>query len=177
VRSDLPTLFDRLDRATPELFVSARQEAKRLNQSYTGTEHVLLALLRSDEGAVTRELTEQPAAILLREAGVSAIAVERVVRAAEGETREQIQPTTKDGRAVTTANLPNDEELFEEPFTRELVEALVSAARRWSLVTPTHLLLAILEHENVAAVDALRKLDVSPDALAANLRERIKRDT
>jgi len=50
-------MFDRFDGATRQVLQYAQEEATRFNHNYIGTEHILLGLLRVDEGVAARTLS------------------------------------------------------------------------------------------------------------------------
>ena len=49
-------MFDRFDVAARRVVVMAQDEARKLNHHYIGTEHILLGLLRADEGVAANAL-------------------------------------------------------------------------------------------------------------------------
>ena len=74
-------LVERLTEPAREAVVLAQEEARHLNHTYTGTEHLLLGLLRDDEGVASRVLASSNVAIDdVREQ------VEGIVDCDEGET-------------------------------------------------------------------------------------------
>lgn len=107
------------------VFQMAREEAVRLHHEYVGTEHLLLALIREDEGV---------AAAVLANLGLERAAI-----------RRQIEATVKKGKAVA-ADGP------ELPYTsraKKVLELAMVAARELnhSYVGTEHLLLGLLREE------------------------------
>ena len=51
-------MFERLTERAPKVVALAREEAGLLRNSYIGTEHILLGLLREDEGVAARVLSD-----------------------------------------------------------------------------------------------------------------------
>ena len=49
-------MFERFTEQARKAIVLAQEEARRLNHGYVGTEHLLLGLLRQDEGVAARAL-------------------------------------------------------------------------------------------------------------------------
>ena len=49
-------MFERFTDRSRRVVVLAQEEARMLNHEYVGTEHILLGLIREDEGAATRVL-------------------------------------------------------------------------------------------------------------------------
>jgi hypothetical protein len=95
---------------------------------------------------------------------------------AEGSSTEAVRPRTTAGRPVSVDSPAGEGELFEQPFTAELEEALGTAARRWPWVTPTHLLLAIFEQGPTTASDVLSTLGVSRTTVRDKLRKLLDDD-
>ena len=121
-------MFERFTERSPQVVVLAQEEARTLKHSYIGTEHILLGLLREEEG---------PAARVLESLG---LAVERV--------RAQVVRIVGYGGAVTSGQIP---------FTPRAKKALELALREalslgHNCIDTEHILLGLLDvHEGVAA--------------------------
>jgi ATP-dependent Clp protease ATP-binding subunit ClpC len=116
----------------------AHQEAERTHQSSIGTEHLLIGLIEEDGGVAGR---------VLREMGME---LERV--------REMVLRLTGEGKNPPGAKL----ELSND--TQQVLEFAVDEARRMGhhYIGTEHLLLALVRTEGTA-VEALRRLGVTPD--------------
>src|SRR5689334_13053499 len=120
----------------------AQEEAERLQHAYIGTEHLLLGLMR-EEGAV--------AARVLRDLNVDIIKVTALV---ERKTRSgQRAPFSK---------------IDISPGTRRVLELAIEEARHLGhhYVGTEHLLLALIRHPEGVAMDILKALKVTPDAIS-----------
>ena len=88
-------MSDKLDKFTKRarrVLTYAQEEATRLNHNYIGTEHLLLGLIREEEGL---------AAKVLRDLGVEQARVRQVVEDIVG--RGQAAPVTSTGRRASSA--------------------------------------------------------------------------
>ncbi|MEI6291843.1 MAG: Clp protease N-terminal domain-containing protein, partial [Chloroflexota bacterium] len=123
----------------------AHQEAERTHQSSIGTEHLLVGLLEEEGGVAGR---------VLREMGME---LERV--------REMIL------RLVGEGKNPPGEKLELSKDTQQVLEFAVDEARRLGhhYIGTEHLLLALVRTEGTA-VEALRRLGVTPDEIRRQTR-------
>ena len=123
----------------------AHQEAERTHQSSIGTEHLLVGLLEEEGGVAGR---------VLREMGME---LERV--------REMIL------RLVGEGKNPPGEKLELSNDTQQVLEFAVDEARRLGhhYIGTEHLLLALVRTEGTA-VEALRRLGVTPDEIRRQTR-------
>src|SRR5207247_9103449 len=80
------TMFERFTERARQVVVLAQEEARTLKHNYIGTEHILLGLLREEEGLAARVL------------GSLDITVERV--------RAQVVRIVGSGEEVTSGQLP-----------------------------------------------------------------------
>ena len=53
----MPSRFEKFSERARRVLTSAQEEAQNLNHSYIGTEHILLGLVREEEGVAARVLT------------------------------------------------------------------------------------------------------------------------
>ncbi len=115
----------------------AQEEAQRLNHPYIGTEHLLLGLVREENGVAAR---------VLRSLGVEAYKVRSAVEEIIGLGEEKV--TGKIGLS---------------PRTKRIIELAVNQARSMgtAYVGTEHLLLALVEEGEGVAVDVLQSLGVS----------------
>ena len=123
----------------------AHQEAERVHQSSIGTEHLLIGLIEEEGGVAGR---------VLREMGME---LERV--------REMLLRLTGEGKNPPGGKL----ELSND--TQQVLEFAVDEARRLGhhYIGTEHLLLALVRTEGTA-VEALRRLGVTPDEIRRQTR-------
>jgi ATP-dependent Clp protease ATP-binding subunit ClpC len=93
-------LFERFTERAREVVVLAQDEARALKHDYIGTEHILLGLLREEEGLAARVLDGLD--ITLEEARVQ---VERVVGRGDEEVRAGTIPFTPRAKKVLELSL------------------------------------------------------------------------
>jgi ATP-dependent Clp protease ATP-binding subunit ClpA len=123
--------------------VFAQDEARELKQDYIGTEHLLLGLLREEEGLAARTLCE---------VGVSSAGVRAQIRSAGGEGKEAGQiPFTKHARHV--------------------LESALRTAVRWNhgMIATEHLLTGLLADPSSRAVRLLADAGLRPAVIAERL--------
>src|SRR5512146_2856113 len=141
-------MSDKLDKFTKRarrVLTYAQEEATRLNHNYIGTEHLLLGLIREEEGL---------AAKVLRDLGVEQARVRQVVEDIVG--RGQAAPGTR---------------LNLTPRTKRVIELAVDEARRMGhhYIGTEHLLLGLVREGDGIAVNVLKSLNVNPDKVRAHL--------
>ncbi len=137
-------MSDKLDRFTKRarrVLTLAQEEALRLNHNYIGTEHLLLGLVREENGVavkVLRELGIEPGQVIR--------AVERTV--GRGERPPFGKPTLA-------------------PRTKRVIELAVDEARLMGhhYIGTEHLLLGLVREGEGVAVNVLRGLGVNLDRL------------
>ena len=136
-------MFERFTERARQVIVLAQDEARGLGHDYIGTEHILLALLREEEGLGARTL---------REAGVSLADVRRRIDAGVGDPKAAGQiPFT--------------------PHARRVLEAALRRAVRWGhpWIGTEHLLVGLLADPSSRAVRILADAGVQPAAVAERL--------
>ena len=132
----------------------AMDEARELNHSYVGTEHLLLGLLREEKGI---------AAQVLFDAGVTIEdAREEVIRIL-GEASTEPAPRNLDQSRRATVRLPRERGSPPPRFAKRLRTVIadshkVAAERNVTEVTPAHLAIALLQHGEGMANAALDQL-------------------
>ena len=137
-------MSDKLDRFTKRarrVLTLAQEEALRLNHNYIGTEHLLLGLVREENGVAVKVLRE-----LGIEPGQVVRAVERTV--GRGERPPFGKPTLA-------------------PRTKRVIELAVDEARLMGhhYIGTEHLLLGLVREGEGVAVNVLRGLGVNLDRL------------
>jgi len=121
-------VFERFDEQARQVVVLAQDEARALKHNYIGTEHILLGLLREEEGLAARVLESLD------------IAVE--------EVRAQIARIVGQGDEVTTGQIPFT------PRAKKVLELALREAlsRGHNYIGTEHILLGLVrENEGVAA--------------------------
>ena len=175
-------MFARFTPQAKEAMVLAQEESARLRYPWLGTEHLLLALLRQPGTAVTN---------VLEGFGITRASIEReLIRTLGQPSGDQILGD-EDERALRTLGIDlqdvraRAEEAFGPgalerarpgvcgwPMMPRLKESLERAAREAGrgLIDTDHLLLGMLTVRGALAVDTLRALGVTPDAVRASVR-------
>ncbi len=137
-------MSDKLDRFTKRsrrVLTLAQEEAVRLNHNYIGTEHLLLGLVREENGVAVK---------VLRELGVEPNQVIRAVERTVG--RGERPPFAKPSLA---------------PRTKRVIELAVDEARLMGnhYIGTEHLLLGLVREGEGIAVNVLRGLGVNLDGV------------
>lgn len=131
--------FDRFTKRARRVLTLAQEEAQRLNHNYIGTEHLLLGLVREENGVAVR---------VLRELGVD-----------PKQIRERVERTVGRGQRAMYGKLSLT------PRTKRVIELAVDEARRLGhhYIGTEHLLLGLVRAGEGVAVDVLRGLGVGLD--------------
>ncbi len=135
-------MSDKLDRFTKRarrVLTLAQEEALRLNHNYIGTEHLLLGLVREENGVAVK---------VLRELGVEPV---QVIRAVE--------------RTVGRGERPPFGKPTLAPRTKRVIELAVDEARLMGhhYIGTEHLLLGLVREGEGIAVNVLRGLGINLD--------------
>ncbi len=132
-------MFERFTERARMVVVHAQEEARHFNHNYIGTEHMLLGLLREDEGVAARALGSLNVTL--------------------DEVREQVESIVGYGMEETSGHAP-----FTPRSKRHLEFALREALRLGhSYIGTEHILLGLVsENEGVAAL-VLSNLGADPD--------------
>jgi ATP-dependent Clp protease ATP-binding subunit ClpC len=134
-------VFERFTERAREAIVLAQEEARSLKHNYLGTEHILLGLLRMEEGLAAR---------LLETFGVSVEDVRARVRAIVGEGTETAPP--------------------QIPFTPRAKKVLELGLREalslgHNYVGTEHILLGLARENEGVAARILLDFDLGPDRI------------
>ena len=131
--------FDRFTKRARRVLTLAQEEAQRLNHNYIGTEHLLLGLVREENGVAVR---------VLRELGVD-----------PKQIRERVERTVGRGQRAMYGKLSLT------PRTKRVIELAVDEARRLGhhYIGTEHLLLGLVRAGEGVAVDVLKGLGVGLD--------------
>ncbi len=146
----MPDKMQRFTQRARRVLSLAQEEAERLQHSYIGTEHLLLGLIREEEGVAGR---------VLRELGVELEKVEIMV-----------ERKTRAGQRTPFARLDLS------PGTKRVLELAVDEARRMghSYIGTEHLLLALVRHNEGVAIDILKELNISPEQIRRQTRRALQ---
>jgi len=136
---------DRFTERARRVLMLAQEEAKRLNDSYIGTEHLLLGLVQEERGVAAR---------VLRDMGVSPVDVRRVIEESSRRAGHRVR-----GQATGLT-----------PRTKRVIEHAVDEARRMNHhhIGTEHLLLGMVTEGGGMAVDVLGELGVDLHAVRLN---------
>ncbi len=135
-------VFERFSERAREVVVFAQDEARALVHNYVGTEHILLGLLRVEQGVAAR---------VLESLGVS---LERA--------REHLIRTVGPGEEVTSGQIPFS------PRSKKVLELSLreSLRLRHNYIGTEHILLALVrENEGLAGHVLLDEFNVGPEAI------------
>ena len=131
--------FDRFTKRARRVLQLAQEEAQRLNHNYIGTEHLLLGLVREENGVAVK---------VLQELGVEASHVVRAIERTVG--RGERMPIGKPNLA---------------PRTKRVLELAIDEARLMGhhYIGTEHLLLGLVREGDGIAVNVLRSLGINLD--------------
>jgi ATP-dependent Clp protease ATP-binding subunit ClpC len=133
---------DRFTERARRVLMLAQEEAKRLNDSYIGTEHLLLGLVQEERGVAAR---------VLRDLGVNPYQVRRIIEESSRRTGHRVR-----GQATGLT-----------PRTKRVIERAVDEARRMNhhYIGTEHLLLGLIGEGGGLAVDVLKDMGVDLDGV------------
>jgi ATP-dependent Clp protease ATP-binding subunit ClpC len=138
-------MFERFTERARQVVVLAQDEARRLTHNYIGTEHLLLGLLREEEGIAARVLE-----------GLDITA---------DEVRQQVARVVGQGEDVTSGQIP---------FTPRAKHALEGSLREalalnHKYIGTEHLLLGVVNETNGVAARILEELGASAERIREEL--------
>jgi ATP-dependent Clp protease ATP-binding subunit ClpC len=139
-------MFERFTDRARRVVVQAQEESVRLNHSYIGTEHLLLGVLREDEGVA--------AALAALEVGLD-------------PARELVAEIVGRGRQAPSGHIPFT------PRAKKVLELSLREALRLGhpYIGPEHILLGLLTEGQGVAVEVLRVLGAPPERVRAQVLE------
>ena len=135
--------FDRFTKRARRVLTSAQEEAVRLRHNYIGTEHLLLGLVREENGVAVR---------VLREMDVDPRRLREIIE-----------------RTVGRGQRPSQGKIGLTPRTKRVIELAVDEARRMGhhYIGTEHLLLGIVREGEGVAVDVLKGLGIGLETVRA----------
>ena len=144
--------FDRFTKRARQALSMAQEEARRMNHGYIGTEHLLLGLIREEEGIAARVLTDL---------GLSTNQMRRAVERMVGRG-ERLVPGLQ---------------LSEQ--TKRMIELAVDEARRLGhhYIGTEHLLLALLRTQDSMAVAILESLNVNREIVRRRVYDLMRQES
>src|SRR5919201_5238055 len=138
-------MFERFTERARKVVVLAQEEARHFNHNYIGTEHLLLGLLREDEGVAARALS--------------------ALNVALDEVREQVESIVGYGEEGTGAQAP-----FTPPAKKVLELALREAlSLGHNYIGTEHILLGLVRESDGVAARVLLDLGADMDRVRAQL--------
>ncbi|WP_323127015.1 Clp protease N-terminal domain-containing protein [Rubrobacter tropicus] len=141
--------FEKFTERARKVVVLAQDEARHFNHNYIGTEHILLGLIREEDGI---------AAEVLEALGVHL-----------DEAREQVESIVGYGEEMTGAQAP-----FTPRVNKVLRIALREAAQLGhDYVSTEHVLLGLVRESEGVAARVLLNLDVDPDVVRREVMRRL----
>jgi len=137
--------FDKFTERARKVLALAQEEARRFNHSYIGTEHILLGLVREEEGMAAKILSNLGIGLNKVRA-----AVEFIIGRGEGSTQTDVGLT---------------------PRAKKVIELAVDEARLLGhqYIGTEHILLGLLREGEGVAAGVLESLGVSVDRVHAEL--------
>ncbi len=146
------SMFERFTEKARRAILFSQEESKALNHNYVGTEHLLLGLIREEEGLASKFLNQR---------GVSI-----------DKAREATVKLVGKGTKLTTSS---GETIGYTPRTKRIFELAITQARKLkhNYIGTEHLLLGLLEESEGVAVVILRALGVNLNELFESLVQEI----
>src|SRR5919202_1854460 len=132
-------MFERFTERARKVVVLAQEEARHFNHNYIGTEHLLLGLLREDEGVAARALASLNVTL--------------------DEVREQVESIVGYGEEGTGAQAPFT------PRSKKVLELALREALQLghNYIGTEHILLGLVRESECVAARVLSNLGVDPD--------------
>ena len=132
-------MFERFTERARKVVVLAQEEARTFNHNYIGTEHLLLGLLREDEGVAARALGSLNVHL--------------------DEVREQVESIVGYGEEGTGGQAPFT------PRSKKVLELALREALQLghNYIGTEHILLGLVRESEGVAARVLSNLDVDPD--------------
>src|ERR671910_876831 len=132
-------MFERFTERARKVVVLAQDEARHFNHNYIGTEHLLLGLLREDEGVAAQALYSLNVAL--------------------DEVREQVESIVGYGEEGTGAQAPFT------PRSKKVLELALREALQLghNYIGTEHILLGLVRESEGVAARVLSNLDIDPD--------------
>lgn len=132
----------------------AQEDAERLNHNYLGTEHLLIGLVREENGSAGK---------VLRELGAKPERVSELVERMTGAGKRLMGGTKLD---LT-------------PRTKQVIEYAVDEARKLghTYISTEHLLLGLIRQGDGVAIDVFRQLGLTADRIRREVLRAVQHDS
>ena len=142
-------MFERFTERARKVVVLAQDEARHFNHNYIGTEHLLLGLLREDEGVAAQALYSLNVNL--------------------DEVREQVESIVGYGEEGTGAQAPFT------PRSKKVLELALREALQLghNYIGTEHILLGLVRESEGVAARVLSNLDVDPDKVRREVVRRL----
>jgi ATP-dependent Clp protease ATP-binding subunit ClpC len=142
-------MFERFTERARKVVVLAQDEARHFNHNYIGTEHLLLGLLREDEGVAAQALSSLNVTL--------------------DEVREQVESIVGYGEEGTGAQAPFT------PRSKKVLELALREALQLghNYIGTEHILLGLVRESEGVAARVLSNLDVDPDKVRREVVRRL----
>jgi ATP-dependent Clp protease ATP-binding subunit ClpC len=143
-------MFERFTERARQVVVLAQEEARALKHNYIGTEHLLLGLLREEEGIAAQVLNTLDVTL--------------------DEHRIQVAQIVGQGDDTAAGQIPFT------PRAKKVLELAVDEARRMGhhYIGTEHLLLGLVRQPEGVAIDVLKRLGVSPEEIRRQTRRALQ---
>jgi ATP-dependent Clp protease ATP-binding subunit ClpC len=140
-------VFERFTDRARRVVVFAQEEARLLNHNYIGTEHLLLGILREEEGVAARALAS----------------LEISVEAARGE----VEKIVGEGKAPTAGHIPFT------PRAKKVLELALREALQLghNYIGTEHILLGLIREGEGVAAQVLQELGAALDQVRGSVME------
>ena len=147
-------MFEKFTDRARKVMSLAQDEARNLGQMYVGTEHLLLALIKEGNGIAAQALAKLDV------------------------TYDETLATVKQLSQDETEPVPGGHIPFT-PRTKRVLEAAYreTMTHGQTYIATEHLLLGIVSEGNGRAMDALRAMGVSGDAVRNAVNELVSKNT
>jgi len=145
--------FDKFTERARKVLALAQEEARRFNHNYIGTEHILLGLVREEEGMAAKILSNLSIGLNKVRA-----AVEFIIGRGEGSTQNEVGLT---------------------PRAKRVIELAVDEARLLGhqYIGTEHILLGLLREGEGVAAGVLESLGVSVERVHSELNRTLSQST
>ncbi len=142
-------MFERFTERARQVVVLAQEEARRLNHGYIGTEHLLLGLIREEEGIAAKVLESH--AVTLEAA------------------REQVARIVGRGDEIPAGQMPFT------PRSKEILELSLREAlgMKHDYIGTEHLLIALLHEGGGVALHVLDHLGAPPEEVWTSVHRQL----
>ena len=146
-------MFEKFTDKARKVLIYAQEEARKLEQAYVGTEHLLLGLIREEDGMASQ---------VLRHYGVT-----------YDDALAQIQSIIENEETAAAGHIPFT------PRAKRVLEGSFREALQLgqNYISTEHLLLGIIREGNGVAMQALAQMNVDPDEIRHAISDQVQTST